>query len=359
MYQNSIVNMGNYNNLLAAMKKAANGEKITIATIGGSITQGSSAINHENCYAERFFAWWKNKFADGNLEFVNAGLGGTDSYLGVHRMNDELLAKKPDVVIVEFAVNDSNPDFHINSYDSLVRKILLSEQNPAVILLFTTMEDGTNLQETHSKIGKAYDLPMLSYRDHIMPKINSKEVLWSDISPDNIHPNDAGHEIVGGILYNYLDMIFEKLADFNGDFEKFEAPAITSFYYEKSKFLLASDIVNPSMNGVKIADNDVYYWYKSNFVFDANGELEFTVDDCKNVGLLYVKMTDGSLGAFDVFADGKLVTSLDGDFTGGWGNYGVTEQIVFDSDKTSHKIKIVASKENSTKGFIIMRVLTS
>ena len=55
-----------------------------------------------------------------------AGIGGTNSYLGVHRVDEHLLAYKPDVVIVEFSVNDTDKTMNKYSYDSLVRKILSS-----------------------------------------------------------------------------------------------------------------------------------------------------------------------------------------------------------------------------------------
>ena len=57
MYNRAIMNEGNLTRLAAAMKKAQNGEKVTVGVIGGSITQGSLASNSENCYASKFFGW--------------------------------------------------------------------------------------------------------------------------------------------------------------------------------------------------------------------------------------------------------------------------------------------------------------
>ena len=195
MYNRAIMSEGNTVRLAAAMKKAQNGEKITVGVIGGSITQGSLASTPANCYASKFNDWWQNKFP-GNVDFVNAGIGGTNSYLGVHRVDEQLLSYSPDVVIVEFSVNDTDRVMNKYSYDSLVRKILSCDSNPAVILLFTTMEDGTSLQDVHKEIGTAYDLPMISYHDAVYPEVAAGTLNWKDISPDNIHPNDAGHDII-------------------------------------------------------------------------------------------------------------------------------------------------------------------
>lgn len=107
MYNRALLNEGNTSRLAAAMEKAKKGESITVATIGGSITQGTAASNQNSCYASRFFSWWQEKFPECEVNTVNAGIGGTDSYLGVHRADEQLLSYAPDVVVIEFSVNDT------------------------------------------------------------------------------------------------------------------------------------------------------------------------------------------------------------------------------------------------------------
>ena len=57
--------------LAAVMKKAAAGEPVTIACIGGSITQGTissgtddSSLDSKQNYADIFFSWWESMFPD-------------------------------------------------------------------------------------------------------------------------------------------------------------------------------------------------------------------------------------------------------------------------------------------------------
>ena len=92
--------------LAAVMKKAEAGETVTIACIGGSITQGSISngpldkeIKKRACYADIFFAWWKETFPETEVTVINAGIGGTDSYLGVHRVQEDVLDYHPDLVL--------------------------------------------------------------------------------------------------------------------------------------------------------------------------------------------------------------------------------------------------------------------
>lgn len=96
--------------LAAVMKKAGSKEKVVIACIGGSITQGmisdgssDAQLSFKKPYADIFFEWWTDTFPDTEFEFVNAGIGGTDSYLGVHRVKKDVLEYEPDLVLVEFS----------------------------------------------------------------------------------------------------------------------------------------------------------------------------------------------------------------------------------------------------------------
>ena len=78
------------------------------------------------------------------MHFINAGIGATGSLIGVHRAQRDVLDFSPDIVFVEFAVNDSNlPEDH-KAYESLLRRILSAPKKPALILLFSSWKDGSN-----------------------------------------------------------------------------------------------------------------------------------------------------------------------------------------------------------------------
>lgn len=96
------------------MLRAEKGEELTIGFLGGSITQGSLASKPENSYAYRVFSWWKKEFPKAGLHYVNAGIGGTTSHFGAARAVTDVLMYQPDVVIVDFSVNDEADVFSGN-----------------------------------------------------------------------------------------------------------------------------------------------------------------------------------------------------------------------------------------------------
>ncbi|MCM1022478.1 MAG: SGNH/GDSL hydrolase family protein [Prevotella sp.] len=358
MYGRAIMNEGNRARLAHAMKKAMNGEDITVGVIGGSITQGSLASSTSSCYASLFYNWWMTKFPGVNVNFVNAGIGGTNSYLGVHRVDEQLLSYKPDAVIVEFSVNDTDKTMNKYSYDSLVRKILSCDSNPAVMLLFTTMEDGTSLQDVHKEIGEAYDLPMLSYHDAVYPEVAAGNLVWRDISPDNIHPNDAGHDIIGQIVSRYLDGVYDSLDSITEEPTAFSAEGPTKDYFANAKMLSAADITATSSEGFEVVEKDFYDQFHNNWKSEAGGSLTFDVE-CRNFGVFFMCTTDGKSGTYEVYVDGERKGKLEADFTGGWGNYGNTKQVTLTNETAKHTIEIKPAEGSEDKGITILGLMVS
>ncbi|MBR5116585.1 MAG: SGNH/GDSL hydrolase family protein, partial [Lachnospiraceae bacterium] len=89
------------------VKRAAAGEELVVAFFGGSITQGSLASTEETCYAYLFYTMLKERYPQAKLTYVNAGIGGTGSHYGAMRVREDLLQHRPDLVVLDFSVNDT------------------------------------------------------------------------------------------------------------------------------------------------------------------------------------------------------------------------------------------------------------
>ena len=62
MFKKSLVNKGDVSRIVKLIEKAEKGEDITIAFLGGSITQGCNSTVYEKCYVELTYNWFKEKF---------------------------------------------------------------------------------------------------------------------------------------------------------------------------------------------------------------------------------------------------------------------------------------------------------
>ena len=120
--------------------KIKRGENVTVAAIGGSITTGFSASPvSSKCWAGLTGQWLKELASKNGskLSFYNRGVSGTDSAFGVARLDNHILSLKPDLVIVEYAMNDQWLDSKVRkrTYESIIRR-LLSDSDTAVRALF-------------------------------------------------------------------------------------------------------------------------------------------------------------------------------------------------------------------------------
>ena len=158
-----ILNRGNLTRLKGFMNRAAKGERLTVGFIGGSITQGFSATDPDKCYAARTFGWLKKVFPNTEFDYVNAGIGATDSQFGAARVQEDLLQRLPDLVFVEFSVNDHSTPHFCETYEGLVRQIYGSASAPAMVLIHNVYYDtGKSAAYYHAQVGRHYDLPCIS-----------------------------------------------------------------------------------------------------------------------------------------------------------------------------------------------------
>lgn len=206
-----IVRVGNTMRLERFFRKAEAGEELTVGFIGGSITMDCLASKAEYAYPTRTFRWLEKQFPDAVLHYVNAGIGATDSQFGCARADADLLSSRPDLVFIEFSVNDGNTDFYRETYEGLIRRVLQSPKAPAVVLVSNVRyDDGTSAEEQHAQIAAYYDLPHLSMRSAILPHVKSGEIPNREITPDDLHPNDEGHRLVSLVLTDYLASVLRK-----------------------------------------------------------------------------------------------------------------------------------------------------
>lgn len=222
-YQNmiarSLMSMGDTGRVRRAIGRARTGEEVTLAYIGGSITQGAGAVPiNTECYAYKAYKSFAKRFGiEDNVRLIKAGVGGTPSELGMIRFERDVLrdgSRLPDIVIVEFAVNDEGDETQGNCYESLVRKILMLPNRPAVILLFSVFADDWNLQDRLKVVGERYRLPMVSVLDAVTPQFRLKPGEGRVLSKnqffyDMFHPTNAGHTIMADCLTAFFEQAAE------------------------------------------------------------------------------------------------------------------------------------------------------
>jgi lysophospholipase L1-like esterase len=215
IFHKSLVSEGNNYRIQQFVTKCKNRKVINIGFIGGSITTGVAASTQSRRFSSIFCQYVKNSFDSiDEVHEINAGISATNSRFGCSRVNEDLLQFLPDLIVIEFAVNDWDikDTNKIHMYmEGLIRQCLNYNSDVPVILLYFARNDGFNVQLSHTNVGLHYSLPMISHRDVIWPIVEQdSQVNWSIFFHDNFHPNDNGHRVCASLLYSYLKTEMEK-----------------------------------------------------------------------------------------------------------------------------------------------------
>lgn len=191
-------------------KKIQKKEPLKIAFLGGSITQAPG-------YRVQFEEWFKQSYPEVPLSTINAGIGGTGSDLGVARVDEKVLSENPDLVFVEFAVNDAQTDSLqiVRSMEGIVRKIQKHSKQVDICFLYTTNtpQKSTIMGGEHwrsarimEQVARYYGIPSVSF-DYAVARLLREDKLVMHalkdmdygkrirFTEDGTHPGDAGHAI--------------------------------------------------------------------------------------------------------------------------------------------------------------------
>lgn len=358
----SLVNRGCWKRLKNCMNRADRNEKMSIAFLGGSITQGSAASSNKTCYAWKVWNWWKEKFPQTTITYINAGIGGTDSLFGGARAQEEVLLKSPDVVFVDFTVNDEANEFYKETFEGLLRRLYYGSKKTAVVVLNNVYyNSGLSAQEYHNSVASRYGIPCISAREGIYDKIREGIIRTEEITSDFLHPNDFGHSLLAAELIDFLENVWE---DRYRQEEEIEDPgALTANAYEHTVRWQTFNS-NPLMEGFeedRRQKNDYYDHFKLGWTGSKKGaKITFEIF-CGNLAIQYRKTPRYPAPKARILVDGKDKGILDGNFQETWGDCLFLQPVLHHGERRVHKITIEITEVPETGGvpFYLMSLISS
>lgn len=181
--------------------KLQQSKELTIAFIGGSITQGGHG------YRTQVAAYIQSLNPNGKYKWINAGVSGTGSDLGACRLNEQVLKHHPDLLFIEFAVNGAFAD----AVEGIIRQALISNPEMGVCLIYTVTtsqfaiytkgsipENINNLE----KVADYYNIPSI----HMAMEAAYLETNGKiHFSVDGVHPLKAGGDLYASAIARGLN----------------------------------------------------------------------------------------------------------------------------------------------------------
>jgi lysophospholipase L1-like esterase len=196
------------------------GEAVRIAFLGGSITAA-------NGWRPGILEELRQAHPDVRFDEVNAAISGTGSDYGAARLRDEVLMAQPDLLFIEFAVNDQarDPGSIRRSMEGIVRQARKALPEIDIFFVYTLnlraaadMESGryTATVEAMEEIAEHYALSSLHFGVEVMRRVHSGSVTLDSKPPgpgievfatDGTHPTSAGHRIYVEVLASAMKQL--------------------------------------------------------------------------------------------------------------------------------------------------------
>lgn len=343
--KNSLYNMGNTSRLRSKIEKAQNGENVTIGYLGGSITEG---VGLSNCYAKRSYEYFANTFGTGNnVSYINAGMSGTSSVVGNLRAENDMLNSNPDIIFIEFSVNDHPEEIYKKAFESLVVKCLSQENEPAVILIINRSKGGYSMQEQMAAIGKNYDLPIISMDNALTSALNAGTITWADYAADDYHPHEKGSQIPADCIAYY----YRQAMKTENETAPYSMPDTVVYGNEYSTASIApvSELQNLNNGSFVFKSPSGRFPYGWTFTKNSsNTPLTFTTSG-KGIFVLFKSNQNSSLGVLNVTVNG-VSKQIAGNRNYAWG--GPDADIAYIQNETG-ELNVSISMESASTDFEI------
>lgn len=233
---------------------------VVVAYLGGSITAAPG-------YRVQTEKYLRAAYPQTTIKAINAGVGGTGSSLGVFRIDDDVLKHHPDLVFVEFAVNDNGGDSLTicRAMEGIVRKIRRQDPLTDICFLYTinepmvaTFEKG-NLPASMKYmqlIADHYQLPTINLGVDIVHLMEQGKLVFQGekgatygdkivFTRDRTHPTEEGHQCYTSTIKTALAQL-KKISRPAG---KRLPPALYPGNFQYAK------VVSPNDKAVTIAGN--------------------------------------------------------------------------------------------------------
>lgn len=295
-------------------------KELTVGYLGGSVTSGYGASDQETkSWRGLTTSWLKEKFPQAEISAFNAAIGSTGSYSAAFRYQREVAAKSPDLLFIEFAINDKYNELtyeqSLRSTESVIRTAYDNNPYVEIVIVITAdfwcRTDEYDNYRALKALAEKYDFMCVDIRKDFLSTLSDTEYRSYMMSgTDGVHPNDSGYQ-------KYFELIEKKLSrDIVLDSAQtvsYETKKLPSSNLSTQPLMLNADSVRPSeitftANSGWTVKNEAFSTITSDRGYSsvltatqADSEFSFKFIGT-DVGLFYQKSPDG----------GKISVSIDG-----------------------------------------------
>jgi len=189
---------------------------INILFHGHSVPAGyfkTPIVNTFSAYPNLFLQKLKNIYPFAVINIIVTAIGGENSVSGAERFESNVLNHKPDLILIDYALNDRGPGLG-KSYIAWNKMIKMAKEKGIKIILLTPSPDqGVNYNDPMNELKKHSDqIRRLAEENQVglADSYKAFEFLYADkerlqqyMSQVN-HPNEKGHELIANEIIKWF-----------------------------------------------------------------------------------------------------------------------------------------------------------
>ena len=205
------------------LAKLERGEEVKIAYLGGSITAAPG-------WRVQSLKWFQSRFPQATVSEIHAAIGGTGSDLGVFRVQQDALQERPDLLFVEFAVNDggASPERIWSAMEGIVRQTWAALPETDICFVYTfrvgyeaDLRQGNcpRAASAMEQLAAHYGIPSVNFAlDIVQQEAAGKLVFQAPTPPegnvvhfstDGVHPLIPAHQLYADLLAKAVEEMLD------------------------------------------------------------------------------------------------------------------------------------------------------
>ena len=190
------------------IEKLFNKEEIIIGALGDSLTYGWMT---QRGFLDYLSDMLKKKYPDSPFKILNRGVPGDTAGDGLRRLDRDIIRFNPDLVMIQFALNDAYTDFSPDNFrkniDMIISQVKGKPSSEIALLTSVTLLDPReNLiaEKFYSIIhetGLKYNIPVAAVHDHWKKKISEGINHSLLVQMDGVHPTEKGYQLMAEAVF--------------------------------------------------------------------------------------------------------------------------------------------------------------
>ncbi len=160
----------------------------------------------EKGYIDFLYEMLTAKYPESTVNFVNCGIPGDTARGGLWRLEQDVVRHNPDLVFIQFALNDAFTGCSPDQYERNIRAIVerIRTETGSDILLVTSVAPGNDYDDLEAEkfyerlqmVSETENIPIAGVHEYWKKKISSGIPHSSLVQADQVHPTVDGYRLM-------------------------------------------------------------------------------------------------------------------------------------------------------------------